>query len=78
MTSSARRIVERLRIIGLNLQSLIVVLNGTHIIALVLIGEAAIVESQRIFRIDADGFAIVLDGAIILRPVVIGITADCA
>src|SRR5215470_20245404 len=53
-------VVERFSVAGFQFDRPIVVLDGTFVLALVPVGDAAVVESPSISRIEIDGAIVVL------------------
>ena len=57
------------------LDGLVVVLDGAVVLAFGAVGEAAIDEDDRTFRVERDGLIVVLDGAIVLAFIAVGSAA---
>src|SRR5262245_14838410 len=58
-------IVVRELVVGLELQSLIVICDGCVVLALLRVGVAAIVEGTRL-RVELDGLGVLADGFIVI------------
>src|ERR1039457_2062397 len=68
-------IVEGTGVVRIELDGLVVVVDGAVVLAFVEVGVAAIGEGQGVVRIELDGLVEILDGAVVLAFVGVGAAA---
>lgn len=75
LRNSRRSILDGLGKIRVELNRLVVIANGLVVLALGVVGQAAVIESYGVARVEAYRFIVIQDSAIVLAFVVISISA---